>query len=386
MSTFAQAIFFNLKAIIRLIGILSFFAAQAQDLAVFEDDRRHFYVFENNEVKKLEFIPVTKYVVGRDYVAYINNLFEFKLYYHGKKYTIMPFKPDSIIANDYLLGYFQGSQLGTFNGKVSFTLQNWIDLRSYSLGDSFFVFVDNFEMLQAYAGEDKKMIEKWIPENFVFWGADNLFAYLNNRDELVLLQKDFTTQIIDSYKPIRLKAGRNVLAYFDYMNNFKIWSYGNSELVETNGIVDFYAANDFVVYYNNLNQWIGYYNGQKTDLLSYKPPMMDIKRNMMVFSDQARNFYCYYKGQRIKLENYVPKKYKIDDDMLVYTDLYGKLVGVLNGQKIEVTDQIVIDFELFNKSVVYYEITPAQKKVWSEGKVYTFITSTVNQKNKESKY
>lgn len=371
MSKFAQAIFFVLRGILYLFCCFYFHQLIGQDFAVYEDDRRHLYVFEDNTIKKIEFIPVYKYYYGNDYVAYVNNRYEFKLYHKGKKYLILPMAPDTIIANDYLLGYIQASQLGIFDGKVSRTLQTWIE-PSYFLGDSLFVFVDNFRILYAYQNGSKTVLEKWIPDQFQYWSSDNTLAYISNQDELIVLDHFGEKSVIENFKPKEVKVGRNIVAYNDYIGNFKIWNKGNLETIENYYVTGINTGNDFAVYTTNLNNWMGYYNGKKVELLSILPMSYSIKRNLLVFSDFAKNFYLFYKGKKMKLENFTPRKFLIDDDILVYQDLYGKLKGVIDGKQVEITDQIVLDFELCNKTVVYYEITPAQKKVWNNGKIYTF--------------
>ena len=116
-----------------VIAVLFLNLLKGQDIAVYQDDRYQLFVFENNRIKKIEFTPVYRYYFGRDYVVYVNNLFEFKLYHKGIKYTILPRSPDTVIANDYLLGYIQAGQLGIFDGKVSKALQNFVG-KSFSLG------------------------------------------------------------------------------------------------------------------------------------------------------------------------------------------------------------------------------------------------------------
>lgn len=385
MSKFAQAIFFILKRLLIIVLLFLSSAAYGQNIAVFEDDRRHLYVFENDMIKKIEFIPVYKYYYGKDYVAYINNRYEFKLYYKGRKYLILPMAPDTIIANDYLLGYVQASQLGIFDGKVSRTLQTWIE-NSYFLGDSLFVFVDNFRILYAFQNGNKTEIERWIPDNFQFWSSDNTLAYISNQEELIVLDHAGQKHVIENFKPKIISVGRNIVAYNDYIGNFKIWNQGNLETLENYYVTGIHTGNDFAVYQTNLNNWMGYYNGIKTELLSVLPLSYTIKRNVMVYSDQARNFYIYYKGEKIKLENFTPRKFLIDDDILVYQDLYGRLKGVIDGKRINITDQIVLDYELCNKTVVYYEIGPAQKKVWNDGKVYTFNVEEENHRLIDQKY
>ena len=368
-----------------VIAVLFLNLLKGQDIAVYQDDRYQLFVFENNRIKKIEFTPVYRYYFGRDYVVYVNNLFEFKLYHKGIKYTILPRSPDTVIANDYLLGYIQAGQLGIFDGKVSKALQNFVG-KSFSLGDSLFVYLDNFNMLQAYSNDNKILIEKWVPENFIFWGADNIFAYLSMQEELILLDAVGNKEIIENYKPKEVKIGRNILAYNDYIGSFKIWNFNQLETVENYYVQGLQAGNDFAVYFTNLNIFMGYYRGVKTELLPFKPSTYIIKRNLMAYTDNANNFYLFYQGKKIKLENYTPKKYLIDDDIIVYQDINGRLKGVINGRQVIITDQIVVDFELCNKSVVFYDLTPSDKKVWSNGDIFTMIVETREKKLNEQKY
>ncbi|MBK7958308.1 MAG: hypothetical protein IPK03_09420 [Bacteroidetes bacterium] len=248
------------------------FALKAQQIAVFEDDRRHLFVFENLGIKKIEYIPVSRYYVGKEYVAYINNLNEFKIYYKGKKYLIMSTPPDTIVAQDYLLGYVQANQLGVFNGRESRTIQTWIEPQFY-LGDSLFTFIDNFQAFRVYENEENKKIETWATGQF--WAHDNIAAYVGNQGDLKVYYRG-ETRVLESYKSDYVKIAKDIIAYNDYKDFFKIFSAGEQYDMENYKVYQYEVGNGFAVYYNNINEWIGFYGGERIQLLPTKPKFFNI--------------------------------------------------------------------------------------------------------------
>lgn len=357
------------RTIFILFLCLASFKMEAQGGAAgFKNDQNFFFVYNNNQISKLEYIKIDTFWTGRDYISYIDNFGNFKLYYNSKLYTIFPIRPSSIKVSNYLMAYTQGGQLGVFNGKSSKKVETFTQ-GDYKLGDSIIAYVDNFGLLKAYVFDTVITLMRWGNEPFDV--GDNIMAYsYENSGFNVLYNKRITE--LENYLPMNFKVARNIIAYNDYMGNFKVFDHGNIYTLEIYETPNYEVANEIVTYFNNIGEWMVFYNGEKSKLLTTKPKKQYLKRNVLAYIDFANRFYVFYKGKLTQLENYEPARVEIWDDMLVYTDFYGKLWGFVNGEKVPISDNIVLGWELQKECVVYYDLTPAAKTVWHKGKNYIY--------------
>lgn len=342
-----------------------FVESKSQQIAAYEDDRKHLYVFDKKSIQEIEYLPVSKYYVGKNYLAYLNSLNEFIVYFNGEKQKIKVDNPGTVIAQDYLLGILSEKQICIFDSKDGQVTRSWTSNNCF-VGDSLIVFADIGQSLMIYENNSMRKFEESV--SWLYYPGDNIIGY-NGRDGFCVYYRG-KNQLLEPYFPRWIRVSKDIIAYSSYKGVLKVFNEMGHFEVESNNVDSCNVGNGFAVYYNNLNHWIALYGMEKIKLLPIKPTFYKINRNMMVFGDQANHFYVFYKGVKTRLENYIPSSYKMDDDMLVYKDLYGKLKGFKNGVKIDISSQIAIDYELQNQCVIYYDRTNAAKKVWYEGVEY----------------
>jgi len=78
------------KFIIAIVLFGSVISLKAQSIAAYVNYRDQFVVFDDGETKVLEQLPPQSFKIGPDYLAYIDNISNLKVYYEGKVETIDP--------------------------------------------------------------------------------------------------------------------------------------------------------------------------------------------------------------------------------------------------------------------------------------------------------
>lgn len=369
----------RLKTTLLFIIILSS-ELKSQGSAGFYDDRNFFYGYTDGTISKLEYIKIDTFFSARNYIAYIDNVGNFKLFHKSKKYTIIPLPPDKIVVTNFLMAYSRGSFLGVFNGKESKRIQAFVS-GNYKVGDSVIAYLDNFNMLKVYTYDTVQDLMLFsIADSFDI--SDNMVVFTYQYNELRAFYRG-KISTVENFIPRNYKLARDVIAYNDYLGNFKVFDKGETYTLENYEIENYEVGNGFVTYSNNVGEWFVFSNGVKTSLLSTHPKSKSIKRNMLVYSDNSGRFYVFYKGNLTLLENYTPRKVEIWDDIVAYEDLYGTVWGFYKGEKIKISKNIAISWNLQNQCVVYYDLAPSIKTVWNNGQYYFYNPKSDRMSNQE---
>lgn len=226
----------------------------SQNVAAFLDYKKYFYVFDKGETKELEYKEVFSWQTGKDFVAYSNNEKSLKIYYDGKAEVVETAEPRSYHASENLCAWKMDRRLMVWDkGKIT-QLTEWAN--GYHVTDSLVIFVDHF-------------------------GGDFNVYY---KGEIKVLEEGAVTRSVNSYT-----FGKNIIAYTDLANEFKIFYRGNIYDVGTNDINRGFAGEDIVTFSNKY----------------------------------TNEFSVFYKGEVILLEDNLPKKISVADKMVAYVDYYG---------------------------------------------------------------
>ena len=107
------------RILIVTLVVLFHFTGRSQYLAAFNDNLKHFWVFEAGMFTQVEYLEILEYQVGGILVAYIDGSGKLKIYRNGEVKTLMDGNPIKFTATDYLLGYSLYEQLNVYdNGKT----------------------------------------------------------------------------------------------------------------------------------------------------------------------------------------------------------------------------------------------------------------------------
>lgn len=369
-----------MKKNILLFGVL-FWCIQlfAQDLGVFEDELKRFYIFDKGQFTKVAFRPVKNYWVGKNYVAYVAHNGRFMLYYNGKAHEITT-APVVVRATDNFLVYFIDEQTWLFDGKKIKLLDAWIKTAknykneviypSFALGDSIVAFTNSFDRLLIYANDSLQEVEQW--QTVGLMAKENIACYLDVNEILKVYSQNTVHSVeligIQSYKP-----QHNLVAYVDNFGSFKVWQKHQVTELRSTKPAQYFVAEDMVAYIDDYDQFVIFYQDKVYDILPYFPKEIIAKDNIIYYIDNNEHAYIFYKGKNIKLASYTPTDVFVEDDFVVYKDLDGHLQGILNGKPIQVSQDIAYgDFFVYNQTVVY-QSNSFTWKVFSQGKTYTYL-------------
>ncbi|MFT5827118.1 MAG: hypothetical protein ACI9AB_000062, partial [Urechidicola sp.] len=108
-----------------LFSLVVSFSCFGQSAYFVDPNWQHFYVFNENQLHKTEFLPIVQADYGEDYVAYIRNNNRFIIFTEGKLFDTQLSNP-RFFARDRILAYFVDEQLWVLrNGKPQL-LEKWV--------------------------------------------------------------------------------------------------------------------------------------------------------------------------------------------------------------------------------------------------------------------
>jgi len=253
-------------------------------LGYFSSSAGEFVVFDKGNTSILERIGVTNVQVGDDYLAYVDAMSNLKVYYNNETYTIEGITPGKMVATTQGLVYKMQNRLMIFEKGLKKQLSNWVD--AFFAGEEIVVWVD----LPSY----------------------DLMAYRNG--EIVTIEKSAGAIPVKE-----LKVGRNIIAYNDLNNHFKIYYNGIIYDSKTSNIMDFKCGNDIVAYYDKFNnEFKVFYKGEFILISPYAPKEYGVGDNQLVYLDVNDYFIVFYDKKIIKLLSYRPENFTIKNSIIYY--------------------------------------------------------------------
>lgn len=327
---------------------------------------QYFYVFNEDELHKAEFLPIVQAEAGADYVAYIRNNNRFIIFTNGEQIDVNITNP-RFFAKDNLLAYFVDEQLWVLKDGKPKLLEKWA-MADFAIGDDILCFTNNFDKFMIYQEDSLHTVELWGINQAQ--AGDNLIAYLDNNNNFKVFYYG-TKEVLDNIPPLTYKVSKDIVAYVDYLGQFRVWNKGDVEDVLYPAPTWYQCGENFVAYVDNLGTFSVYFEGETIELLTYKPRNIQIRDNVMTYTDDFGFLYGYYMGEVKRICSYTPEKVTVDKDIIVYKDNYGYLKGLYKGVMTDFSREIAIDFDVFNHTVVY---RPDRVKwvVFNDGKYYNY--------------
>lgn len=206
-----------------MIGVpVEKFAAGDNIVAYVSSRTKDFKVWYQGEVTTLiKNVADIKFKAGKDVVAYIDPLDQvFKAFYKGEIYTLSDFNPQSFNLGDGFIAFVD--QMGEFkyfsNGEV--TTISTIPPDGYLCEDYSLAYVQNGRFMIWHNMQALEM-EAWVPSVYkIDW---NTIAYLDNSQRIWIIQngekKFFSNELVNSFDIYRdliemnVKVDRNIIYY-----------------------------------------------------------------------------------------------------------------------------------------------------------------------------
>ena len=325
-----------------LIFIIS--ASMAQEgLGYYYDYNDHLYCFDKGNNIQMESNKVDSIRVGIDYIGYIDQRSDLRVYYKGEVETIEESVPNAMVATPYALVYKMQQRLMIYEHGVKKELSKWVK--------SFF------------AGE---LIITWqeLP-------SLNIMAYENG--EIKMVESAVSSNVINSGK-----TGTNIFAYTDITNAFKIYYGGQVYETGSSNIRNYKCGKNIVAWIDRFNNTFNvFYNNEVKIISDHIPKSYSVAANMVSFVDFSDNFNLFYNGNIIQLETYVPTVNNARDNIVEYYN-DSELKVIYGGKTYNVDKFIPQQNVLLGPSSILYLDNNNRPKYFYKGKILTdFMTETV---------
>lgn len=334
------------KLIAGFLFLLFIIPSIAQEgLGYYYDYYNRFYVFDHGKNIQLESNPVDSIRAGNDYLAYIDQGGNLKVYYNGETEIIEENIPNIMIAT-----------AGAFVYKMQ-------------------------QRLMIYEGGEKKQLSSWAQnistgDNMVSWQeVRNLDIKAYQNGEIKSIESGFVVKALDTSK-----TGKNIFAYRDNNHEFKIFY--NDEVFDSqlNNIPSFKCGQSIVAFLDVFNNTFNvFYDGRFSVISDHLPKSYTVADNMVCYTDVNDNLMLYYAGKSMQLETFLPSFQKTKNDIIVYyhdPDLkivYGGTV--YNVDKFSGEPGVIIG----QSSALYLDVNN-RPKYFYKGKVFeNFLTEQVKE-------
>jgi hypothetical protein len=294
--------------IVQALIALAFTSYAQTNLSAYTDIYNKFYAFDNGSTTQLEYLSPRDYAIGRTGIAYQDNLGIFKVYRYGVTNKVNPNFTSAYGVTDNFIFYKTQTSLHVIDADDDVELCRSVG--DYAVGDSVVMYFDKVRsILYAYYNGKKEELETNLAtQTFSSYKvSDNVIAYTNFMDQF----KVFTlgeTHTLESQPVKEFEVGRNMVAYVDINNQFKIFTEGQTQQLDAFAPKRFAVGDNVMAYVGYDGYFRIYYEG-KAHQIGYFDKNFTVKDNIVAFEDGVGFFKIFYKGNIYDVDNFYPSNY-----------------------------------------------------------------------------
>lgn len=363
--------FFRVKNIFLIIVFFDclFSFSYAQNISFLNDYIGNVIVFDNGKTQEIEQRPLRSYQIGNNAMAYEDNAGNFKIYYNHYVYNVGVYVEKYYVSNNYIAFSYKGILKLFDNGDIVLLS---LSSSSYYIGSNIAIWYDNGErVVKAYYNKKFYRLDDALASNSVkeIYGANNIAVFIDNRNFLNIFYKEEIFPIDFSERISFVKAGEDVVAFIDELNNsFQSLYFGEIIEIENFKPTSFKTGNGFVAYID-ANGYFKVFRNFAVETLDFNTPdFYEIKNNIMVFGMQ-NYFKAYLNSKVYTLESFIPSSYIINNGVCAYLDQQGFL-KYFDGEKTKtISYETIKDFEI-NGDIVKYKYGINSESIYFKGKTY----------------
>lgn len=360
-----------IKVLFSFLFLASLSTSYSQGLACFNDQVKHFWIFDRGNFSKAEYLEIESYEVGGPLVAYLTGSGNLKIYYQGETRMLLEGNPIRYTSTDYLLGYSVYEDLYVFDGGESYKLSS--EAGAYVVEDSLIAWHNRIRRtIEVYYEGETTMLEDGLvnwPVN-KFKTGDNLLAWITNFDQRFKVFYNGGVQVLDQFvEKLDFQAGRDIVAYFDEADqSFNVFFRGEVTELEPFPPTSYRVGNEIMAYIDNMGKFKYFSNGEVTQISSFAPDFYEVKDNVMIYGEQGF-LKTFYNGEPVMLERYVPQIYKLSYNTIAYLNESSFIKAFQFGQSVDISYKPVKEIKLFRDIIVYSE-GGNLIRIFYNGKVY----------------
>jgi hypothetical protein len=313
-------------------------------------------IFEDGQSSILEALPPQDFKVGKTGVAYINNIGIFKVYRAGVNNKINDLYTEAFGVTDNYIFYKTRNSLNIIDGNEETKLSNFVG--DYAVGDSIVLFFDKIKnVLQAYNnGKIHDLENNLSVETFTdFKVSDNIIAYQNFMSQFKIFYNS-QMEVLETQPVKDYQIGRNTVAYIDVNGQFKIWHKGVITIVDAFAPKSFQVGDDLVAFVGNDGYFKIFYNGE-INTIGFFNRKYKVSDFIVAYEDGNSYFKVFDKGETHAVDNYYPMGMISQYNSLAYIDRSNTLRLYQNGTVKNVTNlPSNLDDVTLNYDVLGYKI------------------------------
>jgi hypothetical protein len=359
-----------MRAVFFILGILGWLFSQSQNLAAFSDYQNRFFIFDDGNIRQLEYLPVNSFETGDNCIAYLTNGNNFKIYHNHISYDVAPII-DAFIVTDNLVSYKNGSQLYVFEQGQKKLLSKYVS--DYLTGDSLVAFFDSYtHFFQVYYKTQTYNLEDGLLyENLsLFKVGQNILAYIDAYQNFKVFYQGEVTELMKTNVTPTVEVGRNIMAFIDPFTDYlQLFFQNELRTIESFKPKSFQVGYEKVAFVSNTGDFKLFDNGETYTISSFAPDTYELKDNLLVYQQQGQLF-AFYEGENYLIENYIPTSYKVKGNAVAYLDQNGYLQLFKNGSQTNLSYEQINDFQVL-RNVVIFNQGMNTTKIYYQGKTYT---------------
>lgn len=223
------------------------------------DPSDSFKIYHSGESEEIDSYKPMSYSVGNNMIAYVDDYEEFKVYDKGEIIELETFAPEMYICGDEVLIYVvEDDELKIYHDGET---KSYGDVdRSMMMGLSV---PDNTDDINAFLNFHRKDELGGVTTSHQKSGlVDNTFFWQDRNNHLKYWSegKDGT---LTTYEPQKVKVDTDIIAWMDIDGKLKAYYEGEVIDISDQIIDDFYIHGKTIVYRQNKNDYVIYWNGKR---------------------------------------------------------------------------------------------------------------------------
>lgn len=336
---------------ITFLLILLTFGLSAQIVIPFEDFNNYFRVFQDESFRVLEFQRIQEYKAGDEFIAYIDNRGNLRVY-DGVKVSDITNLNVKYHVSDHLMAWSVGPTVNLWDHGFQKTLT--FNGRNYLVKDSLVVFEDlRYNSLNVYENGKIKTLYTVVDEiympNFV---GENIIAFKDNGDFYKIYWNEKIYDLGIWNGNISFQGGTDIIAFNDpTTRTFALFDKGEFLDVETFYMNKYKAGRGFIVYEDLNGNLFHYKDGIKTQLSNFSSQVWEVKDDLVIWEENSF-LYAYSNGKKFNICNYQPEEFILKNNVFAFRNIMGGVSAFLEGEVVEITNQGDSSFEIYGNSVI----------------------------------
>lgn len=356
-----------LALIVLFLGI----ELQAQTITAYVNYRNYFVVFDDGQTEVLEILPPQSFKVGPNYLAYIDNVGNLKVYYEGKVETLDPGVILSYHAGDDYLIFEKYQQVKVWhNGKLK-NLGN--NITAWAGSDSLIAFYDsNYKNFHIYYRDEEFDLADGLVEEPItdFAVGNNMFAFIDKYQmTFTVFYKGEYIDLSTVIRKVDYKVNADIVAYIDdEYNNFKVFFQGDIYDLESMPPKEYQVGHGIVAYISQNEEFKVFYNGAIYEVLNYIPEYFDVKDSLVAFNNQGF-LNVWYDGEAKQVTRYISPSMEWDWSTLAYLDDNLKIQAYMAGEMQFIINETLRDIYT-NRNIITIRFGNQRWAIYYNGELY----------------